>query len=162
RDQGDGRGGRAAGPYRHQAARGGRRHRRRPGRAGPLHPGPVRHRPLPGRGAEPRLRVPGQALYRPDAEIGAGGSRRAAVGTAAEAPADGAQPVRESLSPVSKGLSLAGQAVRNTAMTDVARSAPAPGGGFIAAMAPYFRPMPFVAFLLGISSGFPLTLLLAT
>lgn len=29
-------------------------------------------------------------------------------------------------------------------------------------MAPYFRPMPFVAFLLGISSGFPLTLLLAT
>ena len=27
---------------------------------------------------------------------------------------------------------------------------------------PYFRPMPFVAFLLGISSGFPLTLLLAT
>ena len=34
--------------------------------------------------------------------------------------------------------------------------------GFTATMAPYFRPMPFVAFLLGISSGFPLTLLLAT
>ena len=34
--------------------------------------------------------------------------------------------------------------------------------GFAATMAPYFRPMPFVAFLLGISSGFPLTLLLAT
>ena len=29
-------------------------------------------------------------------------------------------------------------------------------------MAPYFRPMPVVTFLLGISSGFPLTLLLAT
>jgi MFS transporter, PAT family, beta-lactamase induction signal transducer AmpG len=47
-------------------------------------------------------------------------------------------------------------------MTDVASSAPAPRSGFIAAVAPYFRPMPFVAFLLGISSGFPLTLLLAT
>jgi PAT family beta-lactamase induction signal transducer AmpG len=34
--------------------------------------------------------------------------------------------------------------------------------GFVATIAPYFRPMPFVAFLLGISSGFPLTLLLAT
>lgn len=34
--------------------------------------------------------------------------------------------------------------------------------GFVATVAPYFRPMPFVAFLLGISSGFPLTLLLAT
>ena len=34
--------------------------------------------------------------------------------------------------------------------------------GFFAAFAPYFRPMPVVAFLLGISSGFPLTLLLAT
>ena len=35
-------------------------------------------------------------------------------------------------------------------------------GGIGATLAPYFRPMPFVAFLLGISSGFPLTLLLAT
>ncbi len=34
--------------------------------------------------------------------------------------------------------------------------------GFFGTIAPYFRPMPFVAFLLGISSGFPLTLLLAT
>jgi len=32
----------------------------------------------------------------------------------------------------------------------------------IPAFRPYLRPMPFVAFLLGISSGFPLTLLLAT
>lgn len=32
----------------------------------------------------------------------------------------------------------------------------------LASVGPYFRPMPFVAFLLGISSGFPLTLLLAT
>lgn len=47
-------------------------------------------------------------------------------------------------------------------MTDVARSVPAQRRGFIAAIAPYFRPMPFVAFLLGISSGFPLTLLIAT
>jgi MFS transporter, PAT family, beta-lactamase induction signal transducer AmpG len=34
--------------------------------------------------------------------------------------------------------------------------------GFFGSFAPYFRPMPVVAFLLGISSGFPLTLLLAT
>lgn len=34
--------------------------------------------------------------------------------------------------------------------------------GWWASIRPYFRPMPFVAFLLGISSGFPLTLLLAT
>lgn len=47
-------------------------------------------------------------------------------------------------------------------MTDIARSARGQRGGFIAAVAPYFRPMPFVALLLGISSGFPLTLLLAT
>lgn len=45
-------------------------------------------------------------------------------------------------------------------MTDLARAAPRTG--FVGAVAPYFRPMPFVAFLLGISSGFPLTLLLAT
>ncbi len=32
----------------------------------------------------------------------------------------------------------------------------------LASVASYFRPMPFVSFLLGISSGFPLTLLLAT
>lgn len=32
----------------------------------------------------------------------------------------------------------------------------------VPAFRPYLRPMPFVAFLLGISSGFPLTLLLAT
>lgn len=38
----------------------------------------------------------------------------------------------------------------------------APRRGFVESMAPYFRPMPFVSFLLGISSGFPLTLLLAT
>ncbi len=37
------------------------------------------------------------------------------------------------------------------------------GVGFVVpAFRPYVRPMPFVAFLLGISSGFPLTLLLAT
>ena len=35
-------------------------------------------------------------------------------------------------------------------------------GSFVPAFRPYMRPMPFVAFLLGISSGFPLTLLLAT
>ncbi|MBM3596019.1 MAG: AmpG family muropeptide MFS transporter, partial [Alphaproteobacteria bacterium] len=33
---------------------------------------------------------------------------------------------------------------------------------FVPSFAPYRRKMPFVAFLLGISSGFPLTLLLAT
>lgn len=47
-------------------------------------------------------------------------------------------------------------------MTDAAPSSAPPRRGFVAAMAPYFRPMPFMAFLLGISSGFPLTLLLAT
>jgi PAT family beta-lactamase induction signal transducer AmpG len=47
-------------------------------------------------------------------------------------------------------------------MTDQSRTLPAERRGFAASMAPYFRPMPFVAFLLGISSGFPLTLLLAT
>ena len=35
-------------------------------------------------------------------------------------------------------------------------------GGFRAAMGPYLRPRPIAAFLLGISSGFPLTLLLGT
>src|SRR3990170_7750173 len=35
-------------------------------------------------------------------------------------------------------------------------------GFLVPSFAPYRRPMPFVAFLLGISSGFPLTLLLAT
>ena len=34
--------------------------------------------------------------------------------------------------------------------------------GFVGAVAPYFRPRPLAAFALGISSGFPLTLLLAT
>ncbi|MGE3746506.1 MAG: MFS transporter [Sphingomonadaceae bacterium] len=34
--------------------------------------------------------------------------------------------------------------------------------GWLASISVYFRPMPLVAFLLGISSGFPLTLLLAT
>jgi MFS transporter, PAT family, beta-lactamase induction signal transducer AmpG len=34
--------------------------------------------------------------------------------------------------------------------------------GFLAAMLPYFRPRPVASLLLGISSGFPLTLLLAT
>jgi PAT family beta-lactamase induction signal transducer AmpG len=47
-------------------------------------------------------------------------------------------------------------------MTDASHSAPAPRRGFAGAIGPYFRPKPFVAFLLGISSGFPLTLLLAT
>jgi MFS transporter, PAT family, beta-lactamase induction signal transducer AmpG len=35
-------------------------------------------------------------------------------------------------------------------------------GGFLATMAPYFRPRPIAALLLGISSGFPLALLLGT
>ena len=35
-------------------------------------------------------------------------------------------------------------------------------GGFGATMAPYFRPRPIAALLLGISSGFPLALLLGT
>jgi MFS transporter, PAT family, beta-lactamase induction signal transducer AmpG len=35
-------------------------------------------------------------------------------------------------------------------------------GGFAASMGPYLRPRPLAAFLLGISSGFPLTLLLGT
>lgn len=39
---------------------------------------------------------------------------------------------------------------------------PRPKRGFVESLAPYFRKRPFVAFLLGISSGFPLTLLLAT
>src|SRR5688500_1144276 len=47
-------------------------------------------------------------------------------------------------------------------MTDAASGAPIERPGFLQAIAPYFRPMPFVAFLLGISSGFPLTLLLST
>ena len=41
-------------------------------------------------------------------------------------------------------------------------SAAPPAGGLAAALAPYLRPRPLGAFLLGISSGFPLTLLLAT
>lgn len=47
-------------------------------------------------------------------------------------------------------------------MTDTAASAPSQRRGFVEAMAPYFRSRPVAAFLLGISSGFPLTLLLAT
>jgi len=35
-------------------------------------------------------------------------------------------------------------------------------GGFVTTMAPYFRPRPLAALLLGISSGFPLALLLGT
>lgn len=47
-------------------------------------------------------------------------------------------------------------------MTDLARSAPAKRPGFITTMAPYLRPRPLAALLLGISSGFPLALLLGT
>lgn len=46
-------------------------------------------------------------------------------------------------------------------MTDTAATAPR-RRGFVEALAPYFRSRPFASFLLGISSGFPLTLLLAT
>ncbi len=37
-----------------------------------------------------------------------------------------------------------------------------PRTGVVAAVRPYFRPRPLAAFMLGVSSGFPLTLLLAT
>ena len=47
-------------------------------------------------------------------------------------------------------------------MTDVTRSVPEERRGFVATMAPYFRPRPIAALLLGISSGFPLALLLGT
>ncbi len=47
-------------------------------------------------------------------------------------------------------------------MTDTARTAAAPRRGFTAAIAPYVRPRPIAALLLGISSGFPLALLLGT
>ena len=47
-------------------------------------------------------------------------------------------------------------------MTDAARTAPAPRRGFVATMAPYLRKRPLAALLLGISSGFPLALLLGT
>jgi PAT family beta-lactamase induction signal transducer AmpG len=49
-------------------------------------------------------------------------------------------------------------------MTDAAATAvpPPPRRGFVATVAPYFHARPVAAFMLGISSGFPLTLLLAT
>ena len=47
-------------------------------------------------------------------------------------------------------------------MTDTARTAPARRPGFVATMAPYLRKRPLAALLLGISSGFPLALLLGT
>jgi PAT family beta-lactamase induction signal transducer AmpG len=47
-------------------------------------------------------------------------------------------------------------------MTDTARTAASPRRGFTAAIAPYVRPRPIAALLLGISSGFPLALLLGT
>jgi PAT family beta-lactamase induction signal transducer AmpG len=47
-------------------------------------------------------------------------------------------------------------------MNQVADSAPAKRKGFGAKISPYVRPHPLAALLLGISSGFPLTLLLAT
>ena len=47
-------------------------------------------------------------------------------------------------------------------MTDTARTAATPRRGFTAAIAPYVRPRPIAALLLGISSGFPLALLLGT
>lgn len=47
-------------------------------------------------------------------------------------------------------------------MTDGAVLEEGTRGGFVATMAPYFRPRPLAALLLGISSGFPLALLLGT
>jgi PAT family beta-lactamase induction signal transducer AmpG len=47
-------------------------------------------------------------------------------------------------------------------MTDTASTAPGRRRGFAAAVAPYVRPRPIAALLLGISSGFPLALLLGT
>ena len=47
-------------------------------------------------------------------------------------------------------------------MTDAADTAAPPRAGFAATMAPYLRPRPLAALLLGISSGFPLALLLGT
>src|SRR3954465_5774839 len=47
-------------------------------------------------------------------------------------------------------------------MNDTAATAPAHGRGFVATMGPYIRPRPIAALLLGISSGFPLALLLGT
>ena len=47
-------------------------------------------------------------------------------------------------------------------MNDAAQAAPAPKRDFVATIAPYFRKNPMAALLLGISSGFPLSLLLGT
>ena len=47
-------------------------------------------------------------------------------------------------------------------MNGTAASAPAQKRGFAATMGPYVRPRPIAALLLGISSGFPLALLLGT
>ena len=47
-------------------------------------------------------------------------------------------------------------------MNDTAGTASSPRTGFVATMAPYFRPRPIAALLLGVSSGFPLALLLGT
>jgi PAT family beta-lactamase induction signal transducer AmpG len=47
-------------------------------------------------------------------------------------------------------------------MTQAAHTAAAPRTGFAATMAPYLRKRPLAALLLGISSGFPLALLLGT
>jgi PAT family beta-lactamase induction signal transducer AmpG len=47
-------------------------------------------------------------------------------------------------------------------MTDAAQTAPVPKPGFIATVSPYFRKRPIAALLLGITSGFPLALLLGT
>lgn len=47
-------------------------------------------------------------------------------------------------------------------MADGATLEEGTSGGFVATMAPYFRPRPIAALLLGISSGFPLALLLGT
>jgi len=47
-------------------------------------------------------------------------------------------------------------------MNQAAHAAPAPRRNLVATMAPYLRPRPIAALLLGISSGFPLALLLGT
>ncbi|HEX8257611.1 MAG TPA: MFS transporter [Allosphingosinicella sp.] len=47
-------------------------------------------------------------------------------------------------------------------MTELASTAPAERRGFVATMGPYLRKRPLAALLLGVSSGFPLALLLGT
>jgi PAT family beta-lactamase induction signal transducer AmpG len=73
-----------------------------------------------------------------------------------------AQPPRFPLSRPNEAARLGSNPRRGESTVSEAAIAVAGKHGVWASIRPYFRPMPFVAFLLGISSGFPLTLLIAT